>query len=226
MPKTTSKQPPAHAGSKNSPSKHHFKRTKMAGSGCVLNKNNEVVWTIRLKAGVRVAFVVKGADRTKGAYIQHLVNLAKSNDDSVQHLGISSIIPRRTPDGTNNHVMDGTYPMHQFVRILDDDEEDSAATVKAWGKDIATKLTDLNKSSTYPNVCIFGGDLTPPTGPTSLDTHILNNDVIQIARYLYGSSIDDGTFFDEPLDDDKEGDKTLVKKFFSHTNDPRTLFTI
>jgi len=225
MPRTTSKQPPAHAG-KNSPAKHHFQRTKMGGSGCVLNKNNEVVWTIRLKAGVRVAFVVKGADRTKGAYIQHLVNLARSNDESVQHLGISSIIPRRTPDGSNNHVMDGTYPMRQFLRILDEEEEDSADTVKAWGINIADKLTDLNRSSTYRTVCIYGGDLTPSTGPTSLDTHILNNDVVQIARYLYQSSIDDGTFFDELLDDDEGGDKTLAKKFFAHTNDPRTLFTM
>jgi hypothetical protein len=198
----------------------------MAGSGCVLNKNNEVVWTIRLKAGVRVAFVVKGSDRTKGAYIQHLVNLARSNDDSVQHLGISSIIPRRTPDGSNNHIMDGTYPMRQFVRILDDEEEDSAETVKAWGIEIAKKVTDLNRSSTYPTVCIYGGDLTPSTGPTSLDTHILNNDVVQIARYLYGSAIDDGTFFDEALDDDGQGDKTLAEKFFKNTKDPRTLFMI
>jgi hypothetical protein len=198
----------------------------MAGSGCVLNKNNEVVWTIRLKAGVRVAFVVKGSDRTKGAYIQHLVNLARSNDDSVQHLGISSIIPRRTPDGTNNHIMDGTYPMRQFVRILDDEEEDSTETVKTWGIEIAKKLTDLNRSSTYPTVCIYGGDLTPSTGPTSLDTHILNNDVVQIARYLYGSAIDDGTFFDEALDNDDQGDKTLAQNFFAHTKDPRTLFMI
>ena len=225
MAKTTSKQSPTHA-SKNSPSKHQFKRTKMAGSGCVLNKNNEVVWTIRLKAGVRVAFVVKGSNRTKGAYIQHLVNLARSNDDSVQHLGISSIIPRRTPDGSNNHIMDGTYPMRQFVRILDDEEEDSAETVKAWGIEIAKKVTDLNRSSTYPTVCIYGGDLTPSTGPTSLDTHILNNDVVQIARYLYGSAIDDGTFFDEALDDDGQGDKTLAEKFFKNTEDPRTLFMI
>lgn len=225
MGKTTSKKSPTHA-SKTSPSKHHFKRTKMAGSGCVLNKSNEVVWTIRLKAGVWVAFVVKGSNRTKGAYIQHLVNLARSNDASVKHLGISSIILRRTPDGSNYHIMDGTYPMRQFVRILDDDEEDSADTVKAWGMEIAQKLTDLNKSSTYPTVCIYGGDLTPSTGPPSVDTHILNNDVVQIARYLYGSSIDDGTFFDEILDDDEQEDKTLAKKFFAHTNDPRTLFTI
>ena len=114
--------------------------------------------------------------------------------------------------------------MRQFVHILDSDEEDSTATVKAWGKDIAAKVTDLNKSTTYSKLCTYGGDITPPKGPTSLDNHILNDDVIQIARYLYGSSIDDGTFFDEPLEDDDDEDKTLAKKFFMHTNDPHILF--
>ena len=112
--------------------------------------------------------------------------------------------------------------MRQFLRILDDDEDDSTESVKAWGTDIAAKLTELNKTASYPTVCIFGGDLTPPTGPPSVDTHVLNSDVVQIVRHLYGSSIDDGTFFEQLLDDDK--DKTLAKKFFAHTADPRTLF--
>jgi hypothetical protein len=120
--------------------------------------------------------------------------------------------------------MDDTYPMRQFVRILDEDEDDTAKSLKSWGKDIADKLTELNKSSTYPTVCIFGGDLTPSTGPPPVDSHILNRDVVQIARYLYGSAIDDGTFFDTNLEDDENGDKTLSKKFFGQTKDPRTFF--
>ena len=201
-------------------------RTKVAGRGCIINKGNEVVWTIRLKAGVHVAFIVKGSNGKKGAYIQHLVNLARSNDESVMPLNISSIIPRRNLDGSNTPFMDGTYPMRQFVRILDEDEEDSVVAVKEWGTTIADTMTKLNKTSTYPSTCVYGGDVTPSTGPAPVDTQMLDNDTVQIARHLYGSAIDNGTFFEEVIENDQDENHTLANMFFTKTADPRTLFSI
>ena len=225
---SSDKSPPAKTSPKKASPMNPYKskRTKVAGHGCIINKSNEVVWTIRLKAGVHVAFIVKGSNSGKGAYIQHLVNLARSNDETVMHLNISSIVPRRSSDGSNKPFIDGTYPMRQFLRILDSDEEDSLATIKKWGTAIATTMTNLNKTSTYPSTCVYGGDLTPSTGPPSVDTHVLDADTVQIARHLYGSAIDDGSFFEEVLENDEDVDHTLANMFFTKTADPRTLFAL
>ena len=183
-----------------------------------------------MKEGLRVAFAVRASNRSKGSYIQHLVNLIRNGDDSVAHLGVDAVIPRRASDGSNNRMMDGNYPMRQLLQVLDGKEENTSEEAKKWGELIAKKMTDVNKTSMYPTTCSFGGDLTPATGPPTVDTHLLNADVVNVATHLYNNAIVDGSFFEATANDDDDGEEDgedgtpLSADFFGHIDDPRSLF--
>ncbi len=212
-----------------SPSKPH--REKIEKGGNSLQRQGDIVYVIRLKQKMRVAYVVKGNNRSKGAYIQHLVNLIQNGDDSVASLRIDAVVPRRVPDGSNNRMMDGTFAMRQFLQVLNEDDDESPEAARIWGTDIAKMITNLNKTSQYPTVCTFGGDLTPATGPPTVDTHLLNADVVNVASHLYNNAIIDGSFFepipgDENDDDDESPDsmESLSAQFFGSIDDPRVLF--
>lgn len=212
----------------SSPSKH--KREKVEKGGMALQKYGDIVHVLRLREKLRIGFVVRGNDRMKGAYVQHLVNLVRNGDDSVAHLGIDAVLPRRVSDGSNNRMMDGTYPMRQFLQVLNEDDDDSPEAAKKWGEDIAKKMTELGKTSMYPSNCSYGGDLTPADGPAVVDTYLLNSDVVNVASHLYKDAIIDGSFFeplpadDEDDDDDSEPTPPLSAQFFHNTGDPRSLF--
>ena len=159
----------------------------------------EVVYVIRLKQNCQVAFVVRANNLSKASYIQHLVNLIRNDDPSVTHLNILAIIPRRATNGSNNRLMDGNYPMRQFLQVLDDNEDNDSASAETWGRAIAAKITELNKSAIYPTACSYGGDLTPAGGPSTIDTHLINRDVVTLATHLYSTAIVDGSFFEETI---------------------------
>ncbi len=223
--KSPSKKSPSHA--KITPL-----REKVEKGGNSLQKYGDILYIIRLKQRMRVAYVVKGSNRSKGSYIQHLVNLIQNGDDSVIPLRIDAVIPRRVPDGSNNRMMDGTYAMRQFLQVLNDDDDDSLEAARTWGTDIAKMITNLNKTSQYPTRCSFGGDLTPASGPPTVDTHLMNADVVNVASHLYNNAIIDGSFF-EPIqnsgddDDEDNNDGTvepLSSQFFGTIDDPRSLF--
>jgi hypothetical protein len=205
-------------------------RQKLEKGHFGLQKQGDIVYIIRLKQNIRIAFVVKANNRGKGSYIQHLVNLVRNNDESVAHLNILTIVPRRATDGSNNRLMDGHFAMRQFVEALDEEEENDSASAEKWGRAIAAKITELNKSSVYPTVCAYGGDLTPDAGPPTVDTHLLNKDVVTLASHLYNNPIVDGSFFEEiiePGEDDDEDDTVLPSfssDFFGSIADPRSLF--
>jgi hypothetical protein len=196
--KSTSKSPAK--GIRNpyqkSPPTRHPPRQKLE-KGHFRQKQAEVVYVIRLKQNSRVAFVVRANNLSKASYIQHLVNLIRNDDPSVTHLNILAVIPRRVADGSNNRLMDGNYPMRQFLQVLDDNEDNNSASAETWGRAIAAKITELNKSSIYPTVCSFGGDLTPTRGLPTIDTHLINRDVVTLATHLYSTAIVDGSFFEE-----------------------------
>ena len=227
------KSPPGKKGTRASKSgcPKSPQRQKLEKGHFGLQKQGDIVYIIRLKQNIRIAFVVKANNRGKGSYIQHLVNLIRNNDESVAHLNILSIFPRRATDGSNNRLMDGHYPMRQFVEVLDEEEENDPPSAEKWGRAIAAKITELNKSSVYPTVCVYGGDLTPDSGPPTVDTHLLNKDVVTRASHLYNNPIVDGSFFEEIVqlneDDDEEEDIVLPSvssDFFGSIDDPRSLF--
>jgi hypothetical protein len=228
------KSPPprkATTQSKNGCSKSP-QRQKLEKGHFGLQKQGDIVYIIRLKQNIRVAFVVKANNRGKGSYIQHLVNLIRNNDDSVAHLNILNIVPRRATDGSNNRLMDGHFAMRQFVEVLDEEEENNTASAEKWGRAIAARITELNKTSVYPTICAYGGDLTPDSGPPTVDTHLLNRDVVTIASHLYNNPIIDGSFFqdiveaDDEYDEDGEGTihPSVASEFFGSIADPRSLF--
>jgi hypothetical protein len=228
------KSPPprkATAQSKNGCSKSP-QRQKLEKGHFGLQKQGDIVYIIRLKQNIRVAFVVKANNRGKGSYIQHLVNLIRNNDDSVAHLNILNIVPRRATDGSNNRLMDGHFAMRQFVEVLDEDEENDTASAEKWGRAIAARITELNKISVYPTICAYGGDLTPDSGPPTVDTHLLNRDVVTIASHLYNNPIIDGSFFQDIVEPDEEDDEdgegtihpSVASEFFGSIADPRSLF--
>lgn len=199
------------------------------------------MYTMRLKQNVRVAFVVRANNRGKGSFIQHLVDLIHNNDPSVAYLDILTVVSRRASNGSNNRMMDGNYPMRQFLGVLNDGENNDAASAETWGHAIAEKITDLNRASVYPTRCAYGGDLTPEAGPSTIDTQLINRDVVTLATHLYGHSIADGSFFtwiapphhdDNANDDDSANDEDnnagvippVSADFFGLTDDPRSLF--
>lgn len=200
-----------------------------------LQKQGDIVYTMRLKQNVRVAFVVKANNQGKGSYIQHLVNLIHNNDPSVDHLNILTVVPRRASDGSNNRLMDGNYPMRQFLEVLDENDNNDAASAEIWGCAIAAKIMDLNKTSLYPTRCAYAGDLTPAEGPATIDTQLVNRDVVTLATHLYGSSIANGSFFAwivPPHHDNNENNENsnggvippVSADFFGLIEDPRSLF--
>ena len=91
----------------------------------------------------------------------------------------------------------------------------------------ALKLQNFNKTSQYPTTCSFGGDLTPASGPPTVDTHLLNSDVVNIATHLYNNAIIAGSFF-EPVqgteNSDNEDGEPISAEFFGNIDDPRSLF--
>lgn len=228
------KSPPAKkttAPSKNATSKSP-QRQRLEKGHFGLQKQGDIVYIIRLKQNIRIAFVVKANNRGKGSYIQHLVNLIRNNDESVAHLNILCIVHRRATDGSNNRLMDGHFPVRQFVEALDEAEENDSPSAEKWGRAIAAIITDLNKSSVYPTICAYGGDLTPVSGPPTVDTHLLNKDVVTLASHLYNNPIVDGSFFEEIVLSDEEEDEdaehtvlpSVSSEFFGSIADPRSLF--
>lgn len=217
------------------PSTKHPPRQKLEKGRFVQNQQ-DVVYAIRLRQNVRVAFVLRANNRGKASYIQHLVNLIRNDDPSVAHLNILTVVPRRATDGSNNRLMDGNYPMRQFLQTLDEDEENDSASAETWGRAIAAKVTELNRTSICPTTCIFGRDLTPAAGPPTIDTHLINRDVVTLATYLYNNAIVDGSFFAEIMprphhdaaDADEENNQgvtpPLSGDFFGFIDDPRSLF--
>jgi hypothetical protein len=207
-------------------------RQKLEKGHFGLQKQGSIVYIIRLKQNVRVAFVVKANNRSTSSYIQHLVNLIRNNDETVAHLNILTIVPRRATDGSNNRLMDGVFPMRQFLEVLNEEEDNNSASAANWGHAIAAKITELNKTSIYPTVCTYGGDLTPDSGPPTIDTHLLNRDVITLATHLYNNAIIDGSFFEvitqtNSSTDSDGNDETLPPvsaDFFGFIDDPRSLF--
>lgn len=227
------KSPPAkkgtHAAKSSCPKPPQRQKLEKGHFG--LQKQGDILYIIRLKQNIRIAFVVKANNRGKGSYILHLVNLISNNDESVAHLNILTVVPRRATDGSNNRLMDGNFAMRQFVEVLDEGKENDSPSAEKWGRAIAAKITDLNKSSVYPTVCVYGGDLTPDSGPPTVDTHLLNRDVVTLASHLYNNSIVDGSFFEEivELNEDNDEDEYIVlpsvsSEFFGSIEDPRSLF--
>jgi len=157
--------------------------------------------------------------------------LFSNNDETVAHLNILTIVPRRATDGSNNRLMDGHFAMRQFLEVLDEEEDNDSVSAEKWGRAIAAKITELNKTSIYPTVCAYGGDLTPDSGPPTIDTHLLNRDVVTLASHLYNNPIVDGSFFERIVtydEDDDDGDETILpsvsSQFFGSIEDPRSLF--
>jgi hypothetical protein len=167
-------------------------------------------------------------------YECELENLVRNGDDSVSNLNIHAIVPRRASDGSNNRMMDGHYAFRQFVQISNEDEANDSAFLEKWGRAIASRITELNKTSAYPTVCVYGGNITPVSGPPSVDTHLMNKDVVTIATNLYNNAIADGSFFEEYGEDgapEYEGEEgfpesfpSVSSEFFGSIEDPRSLF--
>jgi hypothetical protein len=237
--KSTSKLPASSIKNpyqKSSSSKHPSRQKLKKGHfGLQKKGQGDIVYTIRLKQNVRVAFVVRANNRGKGSYIQHLVNLIRNDDPSVAHLNILTVVSRRASDGSNNRLMDGNYPMRQFLEVLDENENNDLASAETWGRAIATKITELNETSVYPTRCDYGGDLTPAAGPPTINTQLINRDVVTLATHLYESSIADGSFFAwivPPHHDDNANNEDsnaevippVSADFFGLIEDPRSLF--
>jgi hypothetical protein len=230
---------PYRKNQKSSPSKYPV-RQKLGRGQFGLQKQGDIVYTIRLKQNVRVAFAVRATNQGKGSYIQHLVNLIRDDDASVAHLNVLTIVPRRAGDGSNDRLMDGNYPMRQFLQVLDENDNNDSASAETWGRAIATKITELNKTSIYPTRCTYAGDLTPATGPDTIDTQLINRDVVALAMHLYEHAITDGSFFawiapptdGRDLQDDDVGHANdlsgvippVSADFFGLTDDARSLF--
>jgi hypothetical protein len=203
-------------------------------SGNALQKvDGNVVYVVRLRQRVRIAYAVKASDRTKEAYMEDLANLMHHDHGWVDVLGISTMMqPRRALDGSNNRMMDGANFMRQLVQVVNvhEGEDDSPEAAKKWGTDIAQLLTDLSKASPNPTTCYFGGDLTPASGPPPVDTHLMNSDVVDIAIHLYYFEIIEGVFFNPALADvlDLESyydyGPPLSADFFGRTADPSDYF--
>ena len=70
---------------------------------------------------------------------------------------------------------------------------------------------NFNLGNTFGgNVACYGSSVRP-----SLDMEFLTEDVVNLAMMSYQASIEDSSFFD---------DSDLVSKYFSLTNDPKSLF--
>eukprot|EP00562_Extubocellulus_spinifer_P029931 CAMPEP_0178716750 /NCGR_PEP_ID=MMETSP0699-20121125/21489_1 /TAXON_ID=265572 /ORGANISM="Extubocellulus spinifer, Strain CCMP396" /LENGTH=185 /DNA_ID=CAMNT_0020366403 /DNA_START=122 /DNA_END=676 /DNA_ORIENTATION=- len=161
--KVCNKKTSTKSGKGKAPSSMTMKSSKeknKEGGNDLQKKDGDVVYVVRLRQGVRIAYAVKASDHTKAANIQDLVNLIRNHDESVDHVGICTpILPRRALDGTNNRMMDGAD-----VQVIYN-ADDSSKAAKKWGTDIAQLLTDLSKADANPTTTFFGGDLTPASGP-------------------------------------------------------------
>jgi hypothetical protein len=234
--KSTSKSPAKSIRNpyqKSLPFKHPV-RQKIGKGHFGLQKQGDVIYTIRLKQNIRVAFAVRANNREKSSYIQHLVHLIRNDDASVAHLNILTVVPRRATDGSNQRLMDGNYPMRQFLEVLDENDSNDSASAETWGRAIAARITELNRTSIYPTMCVYGGDLTPATGPATIDTQLIDRDVVSLAMHLYQSSITDGSFFawiapphpEDASDGASNGGliPPVSADFFGLNEDPRSLF--
>jgi len=210
---------------------------KMEEGGNALQKvDGNVVYVVRLRQGIRIAYAVKVSDHTKEANIQYLANLMEMNYGSVEHvLGRQTVIlPRRVLDGSNDRMMDGPCCMRQLVQLVqvNEDEENSPEAAKKWGSDIAQLLTDLSKADANPTTTFFGGDLTPASGPPPVDTYLRNRDVVDIALEFFYFEIIDGVFFNPICADELAlylecyfgSGPPLSADFFGRTADPRDFF--
>ena len=110
---------------------------------------------------------------------------------------------------------EGIWPLRQFVHIVQEDEEDTEAAAADWGRLLAREITELKAQSKYPKHCTYGGSLTSPNGPESVDTHLMNKDIVELVDILYRDNIDDGSFWEH---------EDIVRGFFAHADDPKTLF--
>ena len=178
------------------------------------------VYVTRLKNGIWVLIVVNSSPKGKHPYLQDLVDKIKSRSPSSLLLKINRICHRRNPtapEGADVELMDeeGIWPLRQFVHIVQEDEEDNEAAAAEWGRMVAREITELKAQSKYPKHCTFGGSLTAPTGPESVDTHLMNKDVVDLVDTLYRDNIDDESFWEY---------EDIVRGFFAHAEDPKTLF--
>mmetsp|Transcript_7728 Transcript_7728/g.15577 ORF Transcript_7728/g.15577 Transcript_7728/m.15577 type:complete len:273 (+) Transcript_7728:126-944(+) len=236
--KVCNKKTSTKSGKGKAPSSMTMKSSKeknKEGGNDLQKKDGDVVYVVRLRQGVRIAYAVKASDHTKAANIQDLVNLIRNHDESVDHVGICTpILPRRALDGTNNRMMDGANFMRQLVQVVNvhEGEDDSPEAAKKWGTDIAQLLTDLSKVSPNPTTCSFGGDLTPASGPPPVDTYLRNRDVVDIALEFFYFEIIDGVFFNPICADELAlylecyfgSGPPLSADFFGRTADPRDFF--
>lgn len=178
------------------------------------------LFTNRLQDGVWTAFVANASPKGKVPFVQDLADKVKSKSRDSERLRVNRIVHRRNPlapEGSDIELMDdeGIWPLRQFVHVVQEDEEDTEPAAADWGRTLAREVTELKAQSKYPKHCSYGGSLTSSNGPESVDTHLMNKDVVELVDTLYHDNIEDGTFWD---------DEDTVRKFFAHADDPRTLF--
>ena len=110
--------------------------------------------------------------------------------------------------------MDGNYPRRQFVSVIDNQEENTEATATAWAKGVVDFLNSLPYK--HKTNFRFGGDITGDQ-LQSIDSYLLNKDVVTLAKEMYSEAVEDDTFFEY-------GD--VVADFFSASSNPRGLFGV
>ena len=83
-----------------------------------MTKKEDLVFVETIDPGITRAYVVKGTDHNKPAFVNELVKALKIEDKIVQELGVNAITYRKLDDeGTECWLYDG-YPVSMFLKYL------------------------------------------------------------------------------------------------------------
>lgn len=225
--KSTAKQPasassPARGKKAGAGGGSPFRRSTVKTNGALPGAyRRPTIDVIRLAQGVLAAFV----GSTKPGYFSFDLPLTGgplSGDPAADHLKVA-VIGQLTHPGSEfvqtgqPSKSDGKeHAVRVLIRILSSPGENTAATAKAWGDQLATFYVKNSKFPTHPIVRVLNSSTSISDLPP-VNHHIRNEDAAKIAQLIYPEPIENGSFWEH---------EPTVTSFFGDTENPQSLFHV
>ena len=202
----------------------NFNKFKLVSQQNIRNQNT--LFYHLLPDGVISAFATKGSPQGATGYMQPAVKafVRSLKDESSDHDNISAevdvtaVLPIRDMATGNAKMLrfgknnENEMTICSLVTVRDKVCDNTEANGNIWCTNLVHLLNkNFNLGITFGgNAARYGSSVRP-----SLDMEFLTEDVVNLAMMSYQASIEDSSFFD---------DSDLVSKYFSLTNDPKSLF--
>ena len=103
------------------------------------------IFTAQMQQGIVLAFAAQTSTNMKAAFVKPIIKQL-SDPSAASDANVDHICFRRLTTGVDEKMHDkpgSPYGFYQFIRVHEDEENNTAEKTAKWGKKLATRFTEI-----------------------------------------------------------------------------------